>query len=350
MTLRVSMPADGLQGQAIPGHVLWDNEAVSSITVRRTPEFAALEAFNADPDSTTVADGVHVVSRFLRPGYLGFVMQTRRLDTLDATATVEITVQLETGPQSFTKPVRLFRPNLSILSIPAKITFDDKGMPDTRLVLGHEGHGTLFVTVKSTTDSAVQTVIPPELASAMKGFAEDMGSGLQQLASKYPHYPDLFSPLQANDFSDRERLGRRLLDVLETIGEDRKLAVDLSDLYTRATLQHSDFESLFFAPLIDFISSIVTSQTILTTPWQEFHIPAGKSQLQLEITAEDILRVPMLQETLPPIEVESACEQSVPIDRLLAWSDRTRSRLPHVAAKPSRALRPPRPSQARRAR
>lgn len=348
MAFEVYVPSDGLQGQNIPGHVLWADEPVDSIEVSASDEFADLEAFNVGSEGPTRNGNRWTFRRFERPGYLGFVLETTRSDSLDANAAVDL--KISSGGKEFIyhKPIRLFRPSLSIDKPPTQIAIDTKGQTSDRIHLRHEGHGTLYVTVSTVEDSAIKTVIPEELLHAVKGFAEDFQKGLEALAPKYPDCPSIFEPFTKEELQDREAVGRRLSLALEEIGAHAELAGDMQELFTRSLLQNADFESLFFAPLLDFFSSIVAGGTILSMPWLEFNVPAGKSTLNLMIEAKDVLGVEIVKWKLPPIEIETPQETVLPLNQLVVWPKapaeiRSRGKAP---VKFSRA----RPSERRRGR
>ena len=346
MAIEVYVPADGLQGQSIPGHVLWSDERVNAVRIRASPEFVELEAFNVDPDGATRDGNVWTLSRFQRTGYVGFVLKTQRTEALDSAASVELVISTEGAEHSYTKPVRLFRPALSMEQPPTIIRVDGEGRPSNAIRLHHEGHGTLFVTVSTLEDSVVKTVIPEELLHAVKGFAEDFQKGLEELKPKYPDYPHIFEPFTKEDLQDREAIGRRLAEVIEEIGANVDLAGDIQVLFTRSLLQNSDFESMFFAPLLDFFSSIVAGGTILSMPWLEFDVPAGRSTLNLVVEAKDLLGKEVVNWKLPPIAIESAQETILPLSQLVVWPKPSGRPKPRPATSRSRSAA--RPTERRR--
>lgn len=348
MPIQVFVPKDGLQGQAIPGHVLWGDQTVQSVTVRGTAEFTDLDAFNVDPSASSKEGRTWTLRGFQRPGYVGFVLKTRRIDSLDSTATVQISIEEGGQVHDYSFPVRLFRPSLSIEQPPAVIRIDAKGQTNERIRLRHEGHGTLFVTVNTVEDSLIKSVIPEELLHAVKGFAEDFQKGLEELRPKYPHHPHIFEPLTSEELQDREAIGRRIAQNIEEVQSNPELAGDLEFLFTRSLLQNSDFESLFFAPLLDFFESIVTGGTILSMPWLEFDVPAGESALNLVVEAKDVLQEEVFKLTLPPITVISEQETILPLSQLVHWPSQGRSPSRGVRARPGQA--PTRRSEKRRAK
>jgi hypothetical protein len=348
MALEVYVPSDGLQGQTIPGHVLWGPDPVESITITASPEFSGLEAFNVDPGAASNRGNTWVFRGFQRPGYLGFILKTARSESLDVNAELDVLVSVGGKEVHESRTVRLFRPSLGLPSTPKTLSIDEGGHATERIVMRHQGHGTLFVTVNTVEDSAIKSVIPEELLHAVKGFADDFTEGLEQLRPKYPNHPALFEPPSMEELQDRDALARRLSRVVDEIGANDELATDVQELFSQALLQNADFESLFFAPLLDFFSSIVSGGTILSMPWLEFEIPEGESRLSLIVEAKDVLGAEVFKTNLPEIIIRSKRRTTLPLTELIHWDGSEKAGGQQAVSRSKRAA--PRPSWRRRRR
>lgn len=315
------LPPDALQGQDVPGHVLWDTEESPSVTITLPPTLTLKELFNVTPDAVEVEAGVVRIKSVVRDGYLGFVLKSRSLESLNELA--EVSVSLTSGSKelfSGSTHVSLFRPSLRVASAPTQIVVPDEQDPRERVALMIEGQGTLLLVVKNAATSEVKLVMPDNLVKALTGFAKDMKEGMEALELRFGEsYSGFFSALQDVDFANKDVALQRIANEAELIASDEEFVEAFQTIIYKALLANSDYEALLLRALMEFVRSTSLGGAILTTPFLEIPLEPTPKKLELEIECRDLLGHQLSTTVLPPILVSAPTKTSLPLSSLFLW-------------------------------
>lgn len=314
------IPDEALQGQDVPGHVLWPDSERAELRIT-FPEYLRVKAvYNAKSEDFTIEGNTLSVSRVKREGYLGFVFSSSRSTELVFAAEIQLDFTLN-GKEAVraTRSVRLFRPTLEAGIVPTTISIDESGKPDRRIRLIHRGAGTLFVSLESTDASAIKLSIPDDLIRAFKQFAEDLSARLEKIRKLYPQYERFFEAMEKADFTKRDEAINLVSQEAKELDLSRDFLERVGNAFVGSLLQSSDFETAFIRPITDFIKSAVAPGVIFTTPFLEFPRNVSDGELILRIVAKDLMRFETANLTTQPIRIRNTSGVNVPVGQIIDW-------------------------------
>jgi hypothetical protein len=321
-TLEFYLPEEALQGQDVPGHVLWPEHG-SAVLCITFPELLQVKAvYNARSEDFVSEPGKLIVRRVKRDGYLGFVFKSSRSSTLDTSVRVQLEFSSGSGDTvRATKAIRLFRPTLRIASVPSRISIAESGEPDHKLQLVHEGAGTLFVSVENAGESAVKLAIPEDLIKAFKEFAKDFNTRLEGIRSRFPQYDPFFETAESADFSRRDEALNVISQKAKELDLSPAFVEEIGNAFVGALFQSSDLEMAFVRPIADFVKSAVAPRVIFTTPFLEIPSDVRDSDLVLKVVARDLMQFETTSTTTTPIHLSNLSGGSIAVGKLIDWTN-----------------------------
>lgn len=319
--LEFYLPPEGLQGQEIPGHVLWQPGTVTRMWFEFSQTLRVQAVFNSSAEDFDIADGRLTVRRVKRDGYLGFVFQSDRSVDLSRNDSVRLhVVGTDGSTRHYDQSISMFRSILSVAPSPREITIDAGGRPSDRLYLSHVGQGTLLVSVEPDETSTLTLTIPEDLQKAFVEFAEDFSTRLKVIRSSYPQFDEFFKTAAEVDFRKRDEALNALAEVEKRLALTNEFKEEVANAFLAAFVRSSDMEMAFFRPIADFIKSAVARGIIFTTPFLEIPPSSDASLLVLKIQALDVLRHRVTVHRTPAIVIKNLSAGAVPIGDLISWT------------------------------
>ena len=319
------LPREGLQGEDIPSHVLWENAKVKSIKVSFCPPLKFKEVFNAE--LWKAQDNVITVDKVEVDGYVGLSFGSSKVSELEVVAPVEYLIELADGRIiKEVKEIKLFRPQLDLKVQKKTITI----IPKTRYIkdrikIKNIGRGTLMIYVSTGKDSPSQL----EISRANRDFAEkflsDLLEELSKVAKDFPQFAPFLNDMtkwkteNALDISDEERA--RITEysnrMTKLLANDRELLEGFMSAYGRALAKNSEFIEVI-RRAINLVKSLLSKDILLINPFDEIAVK-GKADVILKISQTDKVIDHYDEISLPLIELTSSEEVRIPIHRIFEW-------------------------------
>jgi len=322
----IYLPNEGLQGENIPSHVLWDNMKVESIQVSFRSPLKLKDVFNAE--CWECHDNNLIVKKVELEGYIGLSFESFKVPDIEVLVPVEFIIRLsDSNVIKKTKEVKLFRPQLK-MEIPTKeININPKtGFVKGRIGIKNVGRGTLITYISTTDDSSTKLETPPKYKEFAERFLLDLYEELSALGKEFPKFGGLLDEIiswENKDFlklSPEERnkyieFGNKLASLLAS---DRKLLQGFVEAYAKTLAKNTELIEAI-RKVIKVYESLVSKDILLINPFEEAVLTGKKEEIILKILQTDRVFDTYEDITLPKIELKSSEEIRVPIYRLFAW-------------------------------
>jgi hypothetical protein len=319
--LEFYLPEEALQGQDVPGHVLWSQVGEVELAIALPQLLQVKAVYNAKSEDFASDSTGLIVKKVKRNGYLGFVLKSSRSQELDTSVRVGLEFRQASGEiVRLERIIRLFRPTLRIENAPNEISISESGEPDRKLRLMHEGAGTLFVSVENTSASEVKLTLPEDLVNAFKAFAEDFNSRLSEIRKRFPQYEQFFTTAEQVDFSKRDEALSLISQQVKELDLSPTFVEEIGDAFISALFQSSDLEMAFIRPIADFINSAVAPRVIFTTPFLEIPSEVKDGVLTLRVIARDLMHFETTSAT-STVHIKNLSGGAVAIGGLIDWAN-----------------------------
>jgi hypothetical protein len=323
----VYMPKEGLQGEDIPSHILWENATINSIEISFGAPFRLKGVFNCS--SPEICENRLTVKTVELNGYLGLSFETSKVKDIEVELPVGFRIQFSSGEViEETKRIRLFKPQLKVV-VPAShnISVDSAtGFIKGRLSIKNVGRGLILMRINSTEDSQTKLETPLEYREFAEKFNADIGEELTKLANQFPQFkPFLDYTLSCGDkeslsltMKEREELARYLTSLANTLANDKALMQGFVEAYAKALAKNTQFiESI--RKVVTVYESLVSKDILLLNPLDEVILMGKDSTISLAITLTDNIFDNYKDMELPRINIKSEQGVRIPIYKLVEW-------------------------------
>jgi hypothetical protein len=319
------LPGEGLQGEDIPSHALWENAKVKSIEVSFCSPLKFKEVFNAE--SWAVKDNTIFVEKVECDGYIGLSFGSSKVAKLEVIASVEYSINLaDGGTIKEVKEIKLFRPQLG-LGIQNKSIII---MPKTRYIkdrirIKNVGRGTLMIYISTEKESPAQLEVSRENREFVEKFTSDLLEQLSKVATDFPQlkpYLESIGKWEAKDaftISEEERSHAEELTngLAHLLASNRDLLEGFMSAYGRALARNSELIEVI-RRVVSLYESLLSKDILLVNPFDEIAVN-GKVNVALRISQTDKVFDNYEDVPLPMIELTSSEEVRIPIHRLFEW-------------------------------
>jgi hypothetical protein len=323
----IYLPGEGLQGENIPSHILWDNMKVNSVKVSFALPLKIKEIFNAEIIENQ--ENIIVISRIQVNGYIGISFESVKVHEIQVCVPVEYSLQLNDGETiKQTKNIVLFRPQLKV-SLPTKEIFVDPvtGFVKGRAKIENIGRGTLMLRFSTSDKSPIKLETPHEYKEFTEKFTADLYEELSIVKKQFPDFQKVFEEIFL--WADRDTLNlseqekTRFIEffnkLTSVLASDQKLLLSFVDAYAIALARHSEFIEAI-RKVISVYESLVSKDIMLVNPFEEAVITKAEGEkIILRIALTDRVFDEYKELALPSITLKSSKEFRFPIYRLFEW-------------------------------
>lgn len=323
-----------IQGDDFPAHIIWDKSARLKVRVKCPAAIQVKEVYNVDQgEGHVLENGSIEYTNFVVDGYIGFVFQTKPLQTTLVREQVVFDVESIDGHtrSSFTKEIDLFRPAVEIVRAPAelRIKYDkDKGSWNLsdRIRIRNVGAGTALVEIGLISEEDFQMGASSSLEEFQKAFLTDLGIKLDLLAKDHPRHAGVVQDV-ASLFKQRiylldEKIKSKIkstFEELEAAGNEDPEFIEgfLSAVAISYIKNISVITEL--TSFLEYLNSIGEGRVIILNSIDSMKAKKSPAKLRMVVRLTDLAdnNYPTLQ--LPPITVTYEGESGVPIHMLFDW-------------------------------
>lgn len=323
------IPPYALQGEDIPGHIIWDKINFRFIKIELPETMLKNELFNVREEMIeTVGNTIIVRNEAVEvDGYLGMLFSSRKTEDLAVRSQIVFSFIGEDNAILLkqSRKIYLFRPKIELVETPSEIKVDiEKGFVQNRIKAHKNEEGTLLLKIISARDSEIQVRTPSSVAEYRKRLLQNLQEEYSSLKEKYPLYGDLLE---------------RHLSILkkgwisqEDLNEWKQFAIDLNRIW----LENEDFvEKLFMAimnslwrsqrflsmpeRLLKYIESVASKRIWLARPENVVTVSPEPRILKLEIMPSDRLLYAYDIIKVPDIKISGTKEGQIEIVKLFEW-------------------------------
>jgi hypothetical protein len=322
----IYLPKEGLQGENIPSHILWENIQVDHIQISFSLPLKLENVFNAKSFESQ-NDSV-IIKKMELDGYVGLSFKSVKMHEIEIRVSVEYLIYLSDNVVlKETKEITLFRPQLMVNVPTNEISID----PVTDFVKGRAqiknvGRGTLIMNFSTTKDSQVKLETPREYREFETKFSSDLYEELSNLGREFPSFRSYLDEMRSWDEKDpmmismdeRNQYMEFANRLAGTLASDRKLLQNFVDAYVKAFTKNSKFIEII-RRIIKVYESLVSRDILLTNPFDEVVLTEKKGEIALKILQTDRVFDDYKDFILPKIVLTSSEKVRFPIYKLFEW-------------------------------
>jgi len=320
------LPREGLQGENIPSHILWENIKIKTAQISFRPPLKPKEVFNAA--SWEVKDNLVIVHAVELDGYVGMSFESSKVDCLDVMVPVKYVLSLANGEViKETREIRLFKPKLEIKIPTTKIAIDPKtGFIKGRVGIKNVGRGVLIMRISSTEDSSLKLETPLEHREFAEKFVVDLQQEMSKLAEDFPIFKPFWEQMfvwETKEFVEltaKERIEfiKYINDLAKVLASDKNLLRGFMEGYSKAFAKNTELIEIV-RKVISVYESLVSKDMLLINPFDEVTIPEKTGEIHLAIEQTDRVLDTYDDIKLPKIELYGSQGFRIPVYRLFEW-------------------------------
>lgn len=325
--ISVYLPREGLQGEEVPSHILWDEDLiVKFIKIIYNMPLSLKNVFNAK--TWEKSDNLLVIKDVEVPRYVGLLFETCKISEIEIITTIEYIIGTHTGETiNIKKEIKLFRPQLQIKNLPKEIMIEPKtGFVKGKIRAKNIGRGLLFIHVTATDESPIKVETPLRYREFAERFVADLFNEFSKLAADFPQYSSLINEMlewdkknpldltqeEKNEFKE---FATRLAN---TLAKDLAFLEKFLGAYAKALARNTELiETL--RRVITLYESIVSKDIIVANPLDELILKEVAGKIVLKIKQSDSVFNEYEDIILPEIQLKSPEEAKFPIYQLFEW-------------------------------
>lgn len=322
----VYLPKEGLQGEVIPSHILWENAEAEYVQISFSSPLKFKEIFNVE--SYEIQNNSIIVRKVELEGYIGLSFESVKVPDLETIVPVEYSIKLTNGEMiKKEQRIKLFRPQLEINVQTNEISINpETGFVKGRIGIKNVGRGTLIMGISATEDSSMQLETPPEHREFAEKFNSDVVDELSKLAKEYPKFQPAFEKMlewekkELIELSSEERnelleYSKRLASFLAS---DKNLLQSFVEAYQKALAKNAELIEAI-GKFIRVYESLVSKDLLLINPFDEVVLTGERNEIALEIEQTDRVYDDYEDVPLQKIRLVSSHPVRIPIYRLFDW-------------------------------
>ena len=324
--LFIYLPNEGLQGENIPSHMLWENAKAEYIQVSFKPPLKFKEIFNVE--AYEIHDNEIIIKKLELEGYVGLSFESSKISDLEVVIPVEYSIHLQSGDViKEVKKIKLFRPQLETKISTKEITItSETGFIKGRVGISNIGRGTLIMGISATEDSPIKPQTPPQHREFAERFESDLLEELSKLAKEFSQFQPIFEKMLEWEKEDLLELSDEEKDefleytnkLAKVLGSDKSLLQRFVEAYAKAFARNTELIEAV-RKFIAVYESLVSKDILLINPFDEVVLTGKKNEIILQISQTDRVFDTYEDITLPKIELVSSRPAKVEVYRLFDW-------------------------------
>jgi hypothetical protein len=340
--IKAYLPGYCLQGEDLPGHVIWDSEDDVEIRLEIPDSLKLKRIFNVPSESIFREDNnITRLTGFEVNGYLGLLFKSKILDEAKSRGTVIINITFKDDNKTTTirKDVDLFRLSVEVVRIPETINVSLRPEPklfqiEEKIRLQNSGDGTALISVDLVSKGDFELSPSSGMNTFQKAFFKDLRANLAALSKNWPHYAsfinnflDLAKPLTKTNKKTAkkfESVTKRLEDI---ILEDKDFLGEFISALGAAYMKNVQLVTELRS-FLEYLDSIGEGRVILTNSVNVLRPKKREGILNLAISIMDLGFNEYDPIILPPIRVNCKQDCEIPIHLLFDWSEEAEKKLP----------------------
>ena len=289
----IFLPNDGLQGEKIPSHILWDDIEADSIVISFQSPLIFKEGYNATEWDLT--DNKLTVQNIEVNGYLGLVFESEKTVDLEKSTVVEYSIFNGDKVFSEKKEITLFKPLLNIESVNTPIRINpDTGYVSSKIVIKNIGLGTLILELSTSDESDIKNVTPIKEKEFQERFEIDFLGELKSLKAEFPSHSSIISEIFTWE-------GKTIIELTE---DERRDFMDFNTRLSDAMASNNDFLQGFIEAIVNsflknteiidrihrmvkILESLVSKNILLINPFDVFNFKMGENEVIFKIKQTD---------------------------------------------------------------
>jgi hypothetical protein len=321
------VPPYAIQGEEIPAFVLWEALKHQFIKIELPEAMRLKELYNVEEDMFETSKKTVTVKQVVIDGYLGMLLETRKLKEYSAEVQVKFSFLKKDGEKIIeeSKIVNLFRPQLEIVDTPEIIKVDvEKNYVHGRIVLRKLGKGTLVIAFRTPKESELQKITPESVQEFLKNVERDLEINFENLKKSFPKYSNELDRYRYyiawgwNNYEELRELKKISKNLLEASIENETFAELLLKAIAKSITENI---KILTAPesFLKYIESILSEKVWVPYPWETIRVSKEPKTLLLEIVPTDLLFDEYEFLRFKPIKVHATCDGDIEITRLITW-------------------------------
>jgi len=321
----IYLPKEGLQGEDIPSHILWEDLKVESIQIYFHTPLKLKDIFNAESWETN--DNSIIIKKIEVDGYVGLSFESSKVPDLEVVVPVTYLINLSDGNIiKETRKIKLFRPQLKLQVQTTNVVVNpETGFIKGRIKIKNIGRGTLIIRVSNADNSPTKVETPPEHREFADKFISDLFEELTDLAESFPQFRSILEEMtewETKDFmtlseEEREKFAEYVSRMANVLASDKDLLQGFVNAYAKALAKNSELIEAI-KRFIKLYESLVSKDLLLTNPFDEITF-TKKAEIILKISQTDKVLDLYDDIILPKITLTSSGEVRVPLYRLFEW-------------------------------
>lgn len=327
--MSVYLPEEGLQGEEVPSHILWDEDLiVKSIKIIYNMPLSLKNVFNAKTWEKENNDNLLVIEDVEVPGYVGLLFETCKISETDVVTSIEYIINTHTGKEiNIKKEIRLFRPQLQIKNLPKEIIIEPKtGFVKGKIRAMNSGRGILFIHVTATEGSPIKVETPPRYREFAERFIADLSDEFSKIVDDFPQYDSLINEMFEWDKKDpleltqaeKNKFKEFAIRLANTLAKDLTFLERFLGAYAKALARNTELIEAV-RRVVTLYESIVSNDIIVANPLDEVILKEKTGKIVLKITQTDSVFNEYDDIILPEIELKSSEVASFPVYKLFEW-------------------------------
>lgn len=322
----IYLPNEGLQGEVIPSHIIWENATPQSIQISFCHPLKANAVFNSEDYEIHTND--IIIKKVELNGYIGLSFKSNKVSTVETVIPVHYSFRLSNGHViEKTKEIRLFKPKLQVKISTNKIMFNpETGFVKGRIKIRNIGKGTMIIYISATEDSQTKIDTPKNQREFLEKFASDLLDELSKLGKEFPQFESIMNELTVWDPRDWLNLSENerneyieyLNKLADALANNKEFLQKFVETYAKVLARNTEFlESI--GKFIRVYESMVSRDLILVNPLDEIHLARKEGEITLKIFQTDRLLDKYDEIRLPKFELMSTQPGKIPIYKIFEW-------------------------------
>ena len=323
------VPTHAMQGEEIPGHILWDSLECSLIKVQLPEQIKVKALYNVEEGMYEISDNEANIKQVAIDGYLGMLFSTRKLEECFAKVKMKFSF-FDKNRQKIvdeSRVIQLFRPQLEVVEVPEVITVDpDRNYVSGRIKTRKLGQGTLVLNFTTPNESELQSSAPNNIMEFLKNFKRDFKENLTELQDSFPEYSSSISNYVRffvdgwTNYAELDELKEAAEDLYAISTENERFAEAFFEALGKSLASNI---KLFTLPenLLKYLDSVLSKRVWLTRPWQIIPVSTEPRIFILEILPTDRILDRYEWIRLRPIKIQGKSEGYIEIARLFEWGE-----------------------------
>ena len=324
------LPKETLQGAEIPAHIIWKDIPFSFIRAEIPPCLEVEQLFNVTKEDWKKENFGFVVKEVEIEGYLGMVLQSRRLDVESFDVWIDFSfIKEDQITEKISGKIHLFRPEILVEDVPRVIEINfERNFVSPRIKIKNCGEGTAIVLVKILKDSETKRKLPKSIQEFRMQYYNDVKENFSVLEKEFPQYSEIISEYLrvVHPFLMKRKMEKKYLKKIEHMLEKILRVFETDEDFAKAFVEAVGAAYLkniqlltVFDDFLKYFNSIASRKVLIPDPLWVFPISKEPKKLSMEILTTDLLIGEYPPIRVPKIELIGDRPDEVPIYRLFEW-------------------------------